>query len=114
MRRQKLVRNGLMALVFAFAGLAVAAQMGGILGGSAEPSSWSRTLPARIEVLAGPDAPRGGAGDPWRLFDGDTGRGFVWKGEGAVRLRLALGAPRTLGAVGVFGPANGRLTVSAE
>jgi hypothetical protein len=114
MRRQKLFRNGLMALVFTFAGLSVAAQMGGILGGSAEPSSWSRTLPARIEVLADPGAPRAGAGDPWRLFDGDTGRGFVSQGEGPIHLRLALQAPRTLGAVGVFGPANGRLTVSAE
>ncbi len=114
MRKPGIVRNGLIALiVVAFAGLALA-QIGGVLGGSAEPSSWSRILPARIDMLDGASKSRRPQGDPWRLFDGDTERGFVWNGEGGARLRLTLDAPRTLGAVGVFGPANGRLTVSAE
>ncbi|HEX4962036.1 MAG TPA: SpvB/TcaC N-terminal domain-containing protein [Thermoanaerobaculia bacterium] len=114
MHKPGIVRNGFIALlVIAFAGLALA-QIGGVLGGSAEPSSLSRILPARIDVLADASKSRGRGGDPWRLFDGDTERGFAWSGEGAVRLRLVLDAPHTLAAVGAFGPANGRLTVSAE
>ncbi len=114
MRKPGIFRNGLIALiVIAFAGLALA-QIGGVLGGSQEPSSWSRILPARIDVLDGASKSRGPQGDPWRLFDGDTERGFAGGGPGAVRLRLVLDGPRDLAAVGVFGPANGRLTVSAE
>jgi len=97
---------GFIALILAFAGLAVA-QIGGFLAGSSEPPSLARTLPARIEVL------EGGRGDPWRLFDGDTARGFQAAAGGA-HLRLLLDKPRDLAAVGVFGPVDGRLTVSAE
>jgi RHS repeat-associated protein len=112
MRKPGIVRNGLIALmVIAFAGLALAQIGGGVLGGSTETSSLSRILPSRIDVLS--DAAKS-AGDPWRLFDGDTERGFVWSGEGAVRLRLVLDGPHTLAAVGAFGPANGRVTVWAE
>ncbi|HEX3552181.1 MAG TPA: SpvB/TcaC N-terminal domain-containing protein [Thermoanaerobaculia bacterium] len=118
MKKPGIVRHGLIALiVIASAGLALA-QIDGILGSSQEPASWSRMLPARIDVLTAPGKSLGGVarnlGDPWRLFDGDTERGFVWSGEGAVRLRLTLDGPHTLAAVGVFGPANGRLTVWAE
>src|SRR3954454_7413695 len=114
MHKPGILRNGLIALiVVAFAGLALA-QIGGVLGGSAEPSSLSRILPARITVLGDAGKARGGAGDPWRLFDGDTERGLAGRGLDAVRLRLALDGPHTLAAVGAFGPANGRLTVSAE
>ena len=115
MRRQRLFRHGLwIALVFACAGLALA-QIGGLLTGSAETlSPLSRTLPVRIDVLGGPAKAAGTVEDPWRLFDGDTKSGFAWKGEGEVHLRLLLKEPRSVAAVGAFGPAAGRLTVSAE
>ena len=114
MHKPVIVRNGLIALiVVAFAGLALA-QIGGVLGGSQEPSSLARILPARITMLAGAEKRADGANDPWRLFDGDTERGFASGGPGAARLRLVLDGPHTLAAVGAFGPANGRLTVWAE
>src|SRR5262249_46535919 len=106
------------ALVFACAGLALA-QIGGFLTGSAETlSPLSRTLPVRIDVLGGPAkaarAVEGPVGSPRRPFDGYRRRGFVWKGEGEAPLRLLLKEPRGTAVGGAFGPADGRLTVSAE
>ncbi|HBL25205.1 MAG TPA: hypothetical protein DD490_00030 [Acidobacteria bacterium] len=111
--RPRHVCFALIALILAGAGL-VFAQLGGFLGGTTEPSTLSRTLPARIELLGGAAGPRGGSADPWRLFDGDTGRGFQGSAEEPSRVRLVLGKAETLAAVGVFGPADGRLTVWAE
>jgi hypothetical protein len=108
--RSRFVRRALLLLSVASAGLAVA-QIGGLLGKSpAEPSSLVRVLPARVEVLSGAAS----ANDPWRLFDGDTGRGFHLGQLGAARLRLVLTQPQALAAIGVFGPANGRLTIWAD
>ncbi|HKI02567.1 MAG TPA: glycohydrolase toxin TNT-related protein [Thermoanaerobaculia bacterium] len=101
----KAVRLVLVALILACAGL-VFAQAGGLLGGAAEPSALSRIFPLRAETAGG--------GDPWRLFDGDTGRGFAGSKEGVSRVRLLLDGEQALTAVGVFGPADGRLTVWAE
>jgi RHS repeat-associated protein len=82
--RSRNVRLALIVLLLAGAGL-VFAQAGGFLGGSAEPSALSRVVPLRVELA-----------------------------EDSSRVRLLLGAPQTVAALGVLGPVDGRLTVWAE
>ncbi|HEV2844501.1 MAG TPA: hypothetical protein VG477_06625, partial [Thermoanaerobaculia bacterium] len=100
------VRSVLAVLILACAGL-VFAQAGGLLGGPAEPPALSRIFPLRAEKAAG-------GGDPWLLFDGNTERGFAGSAEGPSRVRLLLDGEQALTAVGVFGPADGRVAVWAE
>ncbi|HET9211743.1 MAG TPA: hypothetical protein VFR03_15150, partial [Thermoanaerobaculia bacterium] len=82
--RSRNIRLVLIVLLLAGAGL-VFAQVGGFLGGSAEPSALSRVVPLRVELA-----------------------------EDSSRVRLLLGTPQTVAALGVLGPVDGRLTVWAE
>lgn len=82
------VRLALVVLILTCAGL-VFAQAGGLLGGAAEPPALSRVFPLRADKVAGGE-------------------------DGFSRVRLVLDGEQTLTAVGVLGPAEGRLAVWAE
>jgi RHS repeat-associated protein len=76
-------------------------------------SALRRVVPLQVDLLPVPDAPQA-AGDPWRLFDRDTERGFSSPGEEPARVRLRLERARPLAALGVYGPADGELAVLAR
>ncbi|MFL6289629.1 MAG: SpvB/TcaC N-terminal domain-containing protein, partial [Thermoanaerobaculia bacterium] len=109
MRQRKVVGSlallALLALVGLIFGQTVAVHDGGSL------PALRRIVPGQVELLP---VPGSSGGDPWRLFDGDTSRGFVSQGEGPARIRLRLGGERTVSSVGIYGPAEGRLSVLAR
>jgi hypothetical protein len=106
MRQKKIVGPLALLAVLVLVGL-IFGQTGAVHDGGAAPSP-RRILPQRVELLP---VPGSAGGDPWRLFDGDTSRGFVSQGEGPARIRLRLGGERTVSSVGIYGPAEGRLSV---
>ncbi|MFL6201629.1 MAG: toxin TcdB middle/N-terminal domain-containing protein [Thermoanaerobaculia bacterium] len=107
MRHRKVIGSLSLVCLLLLAGL-----LAGQPGGRLQPDDGSplrRILPARADLIPPPDGP---AGDPWKLFDGDTERGFASPDGRPAHIRLRLDRARTLAALGVFGPAEGFLRVS--
>ena len=68
-----------------------------------------RLRPQTLEILAGGSSP---AGDAWSWFDGSGAPGLGT--AGTVRVRATLAAPAQLVGLGVWGAADGVLSVSVE
>ena len=91
--------------------------VGWLFGQPAGPSSVSgefslrRIVPLHVDLLPVPENPQP-AGDPWRLFDRDTERGFSSPEPGSVRRRLD--REHAIAALGVYGPADGQLQILAR
>ncbi|HSF43824.1 MAG TPA: SpvB/TcaC N-terminal domain-containing protein [Thermoanaerobaculia bacterium] len=111
MRHKHAIGSLFLAAVVAVGGLALG-RTGWTGGDPLEGARLRRVVPVRAELLSGPGDPGGGPpGEAWRLFDGETERGLTAREGEPVRVRADLSGSRTIAAVGVFGPAEGRLTV---